>query len=59
MHILQSEFKAKNDRKQGTIKFGKQVNMVKSLWWKNEKFAREYISPKDALVLVLYSELKY
>jgi hypothetical protein len=58
MHILQSEFKAKNDRKQGTIKFGKQVNMVKFLM-KNEKFAREYISPKDALVLVLYSELKY
>ena len=34
MHILQSEFKEKKnyDRKQGTIKFGKQVNMVKIIF---------------------------
>ena len=46
MHILQSEFKAKkNDRKPGTIKFGKQVNMVTYLWRKKEIFVGEYISP--------------
>jgi hypothetical protein len=32
--------------------------MVKYLWGRKEKFAREYISPTGALVLVLYSELK-